>query len=48
LKRAYKTLYKSSLTLEEAKVKLTEQLQICPEIAILLEFLNQSTRGIIR
>ena len=48
LKRAYKTLYKSSLTLEEAKVKLSEQQKECPEIGILLEFLNSSTRGIIR
>lgn len=48
LKRAYKTLYKSSLTLDEAKVKLFEQQQQCPEIGILLEFLNSTTRGIIR
>ncbi len=48
LKRAYKTLYKSSLTLDQAKAKLAEQQQACPEIAILLEFLNNATRGIIR
>jgi UDP-N-acetylglucosamine acyltransferase len=48
LKRAYKTLYKSSLTLEEAKVELAEQLKICPEVGILLDFLATSTRGIVR
>lgn len=48
LKRAYKTLYKSSLTLEQAKESLAEQQLECPEIGILLEFLNTSTRGIIR
>lgn len=48
LKRAYKTLYKSSLTLEQAKEHLAEQQLECSEIGILLEFLNTSTRGIIR
>lgn len=48
LKRAYKTLYKSSLTLEEAKTRLSEQQKECPEIGILLEFLNNTTRGIVR
>ena len=48
LKRAYKTLYKSSLTLEEAKLKLSEQQEECPEIGTLLAFLDSSTRGIIR
>lgn len=48
LKRAYKTLYKSGLTLEEAKLQLAEQRAECPEIGILLEFLGKATRGIIR
>ncbi len=48
LKRAYKTLYKSSLTLEEAKAELAKQQASCKEIGVLLDFLNQSTRGIIR
>jgi len=48
LKRAYKTLYKSSLTLEEAKQKLAEQASGCPEVGVLLAFLNTTTRGIIR
>ena len=48
LKRAYKTLYKSGLTLEQAKLKLAEQRKDCLEIGLLLDFLETSTRGIIR
>lgn len=48
IKRAYKTIYRKGLTLEEAKLELDAQLADCPEIGILSEFLNASTRGIIR
>jgi UDP-N-acetylglucosamine acyltransferase len=48
LKRAYKTLYKSGLTLEQAKQSLAEQSAGCPEIRPLLDFLAVSSRGIIR
>jgi UDP-N-acetylglucosamine acyltransferase len=48
IKRAYKTLYRNGLTLEEAKTALAEQSKGCKDINILLEFLNISTRGIIR
>ncbi len=48
LKRAYKTLYKSGLTLEEAKLQLAEQRKECADIGLLLDFLETSTRGIIR
>lgn len=48
LKRAYKILYKSGLTLEEAKKQLEQQATLCPEISVVLEFLGTSTRGIIR
>lgn len=48
IKRAYKTLYRNSLTLEEAKVELAEMQKSCPEIALLTDFLNVSTRGIVR
>jgi UDP-N-acetylglucosamine acyltransferase len=48
LKRAYKTLYKSGLTLGEAKQQLAEQRAECPEIGVLLEFLDTASRGIIR
>ena len=48
IKLAYKTLYRQSLTLEEAKAALEHQALTAPELSLLVEFLNQSTRGIIR
>jgi UDP-N-acetylglucosamine acyltransferase len=48
IKRAYKAIYRKGLSLEEAKVQLGEQLANCPELDILLKFLNTSTRGIVR
>lgn len=48
IKRAYKTLYRNGLTLEEAKQQLAEQQKAVPELDILVDFLNHSTRGIVR
>ncbi|MEK7437293.1 MAG: acyl-ACP--UDP-N-acetylglucosamine O-acyltransferase [Pseudomonadota bacterium] len=48
IKRAYKTLYKSGLTLDQAKAQLAEQAGTCAEIGLLSEFLQSSTRGIVR
>jgi UDP-N-acetylglucosamine acyltransferase len=48
LRRAYKTLYKSGLTLEEAKKALEEQTAECPEVKVLLDFVSSSKRSIIR
>jgi UDP-N-acetylglucosamine acyltransferase len=48
IKRAYKTLYRNGLTLEEAKAELRVMQQTTPEIALLNDFLNISTRGIVR
>lgn len=48
IKRAYKTLYRQSLTLEEAKLALSEQVISAPELQILIDFLSISTRGIVR
>jgi len=48
LSKAYKTLYKQNLTLEEAKKALKEQVVDCPEIEFLTTFLEKSTRGIVR
>lgn len=48
IKRAYKTLYRSSLTLEEAKSALMQQRAEAPDLEVLLNFLDSSTRGIIR
>ena len=48
LKQAYKTLYKSGLTLDEAKQALAEQAKQEPAVQLLVDFLARSTRGIIR
>jgi UDP-N-acetylglucosamine acyltransferase len=48
LKRAYRTLYKSGLMLEEARAKLEEDAGVHPEIQLILDFLAVSKRGIIR
>ena len=48
IKRAYKALYRNNLTLEEAKLELVEMQKNCNEIALLTDFLNVSTRGIVR
>ncbi|HMW57301.1 MAG TPA: acyl-ACP--UDP-N-acetylglucosamine O-acyltransferase [Accumulibacter sp.] len=48
LKRAYRTLYKSGLMLEEARAKLIEEVVAHPEIQPLIDFLAVSKRGIIR
>ncbi len=48
LKRAYRTLYKSGLMLEEARLKITEEAATHPELQPILDFLAVSKRGIIR
>lgn len=48
IKRAYKTLYKSGLKLEEAQVIIAEEASHLPEILPLAHFLNEAGRGIIR
>ena len=48
IKRAYKTLYKSGLSLEEAKQAILDQADAHPELHALTEFLARSERGIIR
>jgi UDP-N-acetylglucosamine acyltransferase len=48
IRRAYKTLYKMGLKLEEAKAALAVEAETVPELAPLLDFLANSERGIIR
>jgi UDP-N-acetylglucosamine acyltransferase len=48
LKRAYRTLYKSGLTLEEAKARLEEMAKEQSDIQRFVEFFAVSKRGIIR
>jgi UDP-N-acetylglucosamine acyltransferase len=48
LKRAYKTLYRSGLSLEEARLQLQAQAAQHDEVRPLLDFLADSSRGLLR
>ena len=48
IKRAYKTLYKAGLSLDDARREIGAQVGDCPDLQLLLDFLDNSTRGIIR
>lgn len=48
LKRAYKTLYRSGLTLDQARKELERQARGCPEVRLTLDFLAVATRGVVR
>ena len=48
LRRAYKTLYRANLTLKEAVAQLKEQVPECPELDLMVNFLERSMRGIVR
>lgn len=48
IKRAYKTLYKSGQTLEDAMRDIAAQARDCPELQQLHDFLAHCTRGIVR
>jgi UDP-N-acetylglucosamine acyltransferase len=48
LRQAYKTLYRSNLSLQEALVELQGMAQEQEEVALLVSFIEQQTRGIVR
>ena len=48
LKRAYRTLYRTGLTLDAAREELRGQVDATPEMALLVDFLAVAGRGIIR
>jgi len=48
IKRAYKTLYRSGLSLEQAVDEIAAQAATHPELKLFPEFLARSKRGIIR
>ena len=49
IRQAYKVLYRSSLSLEEAKEKISQMVKDASELAILSDFLSSGlSRGIIR
>ena len=48
VKRAYKLIYRSGTTLEEARSKIAEEMPAQPALALLADFLAAPGRGIIR
>jgi UDP-N-acetylglucosamine acyltransferase len=48
LKRAYKTLYRKALSLEDATRELESQAKECVEVRLIVDFLSRTKRGIIR
>lgn len=48
IKRAYKTLYRTGLSLEEARERISADAEKWPELQLFLDFLERSHRGIVR
>ena len=48
VKRAYKTLYKSGMKLDEARTAIEVESATVPELSLLVDFLAEPGRGIIR
>ena len=48
LRQAYKVIYRSGLTLDQAIARLQEMVEECPEVGLFVEALTKATRGIIR
>lgn len=48
IKRAYKTLYKSGLSFDEARTKIAAEAGTQPELQVLADFLAAPGRGVIR
>jgi UDP-N-acetylglucosamine acyltransferase len=48
IKQAYKIVFRSNATVNEALEKLNELVATCKEVALMRDFLQQSTRGIVR
>ncbi|HLA74554.1 MAG TPA: acyl-ACP--UDP-N-acetylglucosamine O-acyltransferase [Gammaproteobacteria bacterium] len=48
LREAYKTIYKSNLTLAQAIEQLKKLQKECAEVGVLVTFLEKATRGIVR
>lgn len=48
VRRAYRVLYRSGNTLEEAKQKIMEMAREAPELQMVVDFIDQADRSIIR
>jgi len=48
IKRAYKTLYREGLSLDDARTRIGESAQACAALQPFSEFISTSSRGIVR
>ena len=48
VKRAYRALYRSGLTLDEARQRVAEIAATQPEVSLFSEFIAASGRGLVR
>jgi len=48
IKRAYRTLYKSGLSLADARTQLAEAAQGAPDVQLMLDFIQRSQRSLVR
>ena len=48
IKRAYKTLYRNGLSLDEARKQIAEAAAQTPELQLFSDFIAESGRGIVR
>ena len=48
IKRAYRTIYKSGLSLADARAQLAEAAKDAPDVASMLEFIDRSQRSLVR
>jgi UDP-N-acetylglucosamine acyltransferase len=48
IRRAYKTLYRSGLSFEEARQAIAEMARETAELRVMVDFLASSTRGVVR
>ncbi|WP_392566330.1 acyl-ACP--UDP-N-acetylglucosamine O-acyltransferase [Utexia brackfieldae] len=48
IRHCYKLLYRNNLTLDDAKIEITEIAKTHPEVELFVSFFANSTRGIIR
>jgi UDP-N-acetylglucosamine acyltransferase len=48
LRKAYKIIYRNGLTVAQALEQLAELKADCPEVSLMMDALQQSTRGIVR
>jgi UDP-N-acetylglucosamine acyltransferase len=48
LRRAYKMIYRKGYTIKQALLELESLLASCPEIQVMIDFIQDSNRGIVR